>query len=155
MGFSLTGFLIAVVLVFPNTLAALFPPQKMPKGLRRHESNLITALEKTGQAGCLLALIIAKSGFDHMTVNVWSVLMGICIAIYYGLWIRYVLTGYRFASLFQPWAGIPVPMAVFPVLALGFASVIGQSVFLAAATVLLAAGHIVNSWRTYRQINSR
>jgi hypothetical protein len=40
-------------------------------------------------------------------------------------------------------------MAVFPVLAFGFAAVWAQSIWLGAAAAVFATGHFANSWATY------
>lgn len=45
---------------------------------------------------------------------------------------------------------IIIPMALFPIFAFGFASLWGKSIYLGVFVVLLAIGHFVNSWHTYK-----
>ena len=62
----------------------------------------------------------------------------------------------RTASLYRPlgraWFALPIPMAVFP--ALAFLSAAGWlgSVYVGAATLVLAAGHLPNSWAAWRSV---
>ncbi len=153
MGFSITGFIIAAVIFAPNLLFIKFPPKNAPEGLK-DAGIVFVVLERAGQAGCLVLLSILKDNFNGLTLNVWFVLMIICIIAYYCLWIRYILVGRTFALLFQPLAGIPVPMAIFPVLAFAFAALLGRSVCLGVAVIILAMGHFANSWHTYKQLKS-
>jgi hypothetical protein len=153
MGFSITGFIIASVIFAPNLLFFRFPPKDAPEGLK-DAGIVFVILERAGQAGCLVLLSILKDNFSGLTLNVWFVLLIICIIAYYCLWIRYIVLGYAFALLFQPLVGIPVPMAIFPVLAFAFAAVLGRSVWLGVAVILLAIGHFVNSWKTYKQLKN-
>ena len=149
MGFSITGFIIAAIIFAPNLFMIKFPPKNTPEGLK-DAGLLFVILERAGQAGCIILLLISKDNFAHLTVNVWFVLMALCIIIYDCLWIRYIARGHEFALLFQPFACIPIPMAVFPVFAFAFAAIIGRSIWLGIAVILLAAGHFVNSWHTYQ-----
>jgi hypothetical protein len=41
-------------------------------------------------------------------------------------------------------------MAIFPVFAFGFAALWGKSIYLGLAVIILAIGHFVNSWYTYK-----
>ncbi len=153
MGFSVAGFLIALAILIPNLLVWLFPPEKVPEGLK-DSGFIFTLLERTGQIGCLLLLCISKDSFSPLTVNPPFVLMVLCILAYYSLWTRYVVKGRRFSLLFEPFKFIPIPMAVLPVLAFAFAAMLGESLWLGAAVVFLAAGHFANSWHTYTLVRS-
>jgi hypothetical protein len=150
MGFSITGLIIAILIFAPNLLMLLFPAKNVPAELK-DAGKLYTVLERIGQIGCILLLCLAGDYFGHFAVNVWLVLMVICIALYYGLWLRYVIKGQDFLLLFCPLLFVPVPMAVFPVLAFAFAAVAGQFLWLGIAVVLLAIGHFANSLHTYKQ----
>jgi hypothetical protein len=75
-----------------------------------------------------------------------------CIVTYYGLWFRYIGSGREFSSLWLPFLFIPIPLAVIPVCAFGFAALWGRSPWLGAATVILAIGHITVTWISYSQI---
>jgi hypothetical protein len=62
-------------------------------------------------------------------------------------------TDQEFSSLWLPFLFIPIPLAVIPVCAFGCAALWGRSLWLGAATVILAIGHITVTWISYTQIN--
>jgi hypothetical protein len=151
MGFSIIGLLIAVFIFLPNVLFIIFPPKNVPDGLK-DAGIVFTVLERIGQAGCLVLLVMSKENYQDVIINRWFVLMVLCIIAYYCLWIRYVVKGHYFSLAFMPVLLLPIPMAIFPVLAFVFAALWGKSIFLGSAVVLLAIGHFVNSWHTYKFI---
>ncbi len=148
MGFSLTGLIIAATLFAPNLLMLVFPPKNVPAGLK-DAGVFFTVLERIGQVGCVLLLCLSE-GLNQLGFTVWLVLTAVCIAVYWGLWLRYAGRGQAFMLLFRPLGLIPVPMAVFPVLAFGFAAAAGRNFWLGIAVVLFAIGHLANSWHTYK-----
>jgi hypothetical protein len=151
MGFSLVGTLIGVVLMLPSVLFfALFPPANAATSAAASAPFILTMLERVGQAGCLAVLVLSRSGYQHRHLDVWAILMMLCIVLYYCAWIRYVLNGRELIWLGKSLMGIPIPLAVLPICAFGFAALWGRSVWLGIATVILAAGHIPISWRNLR-----
>ncbi len=149
MGFSIVGLFIAASIYIPNLLFIIFKPQNVPKGLK-DAGILYTVLERIGQVGVLILLIISKDNYQDVNIDTLFILMILCIVSYIFLWIRYVIKGRDFLLLFKPLVFIPIPMALFPVFAFGFASVWGTSISLGLFVVLFAIGHIVNSWHTYK-----
>lgn len=149
MGFSVTGLIIAAVILAPNLVFVVFPPRHMPQGLKS-AGLFFTICERIGQAACTILLILSGNAYQAASVDVWFLLMAVCIAVYYGLWIRYFIGGREFALAFHPLWLVPIPMAIFPILAFGFAAVWVQSLWLGIAAVLLAVGHFANSWAAYQ-----
>lgn len=149
MGFSIIGLLIAMFIFLPNLLFVILPPKNVPDGLK-DAGIIFTVLERIGQVGCLLILAISKDNFQNVNIDIWFVLMALCLILYYSLWIRYVVKGHDFSFAFRPLLILPIPMAIFPVFAFGFAALWGKSIYLGIAVVLLAIGHFVNSWHTYK-----
>ena len=151
MRFSILGLFIAAAIFAPNLLFALLPPRQIPEGLKS-AGLLFTVCERIGQAACMLILIFSGADWKVNSVHVWFVLMTASILIYEGLWIRYFTQGREFSLLFGPLCGIPIPMAVFPVLAFGFAAVWVGSIWLGMAVAVFAIGHFANSWATYKSL---
>jgi len=142
----LIGTLIASAVLLPNLLLVAFPPRNdlpQPK-----VGFVFVALERAGQLGCLVLLIFAPGEFSQ---PIWGVLVAASIALYWGLWSRY-LSSRDARALFAPFGIIPIPMAVFPVLAFAFAAAWAASLSLAAATAVLAVGHLTVSWKSYRAL---
>jgi hypothetical protein len=149
MGFSPTGLLLAVILLLPNILVLLLPPRNLPVGLK-DAGIIFTVLERIGQAGMVITLILSKDNFQGRAFDIWEMLMIICIAAYYFLWLRYAVKGHDFTLLWKPFAFIPIPMAIFPAAAFGFAALWGKSRYLGAAVIAFALGHFANSWHSYK-----
>ncbi len=75
-----------------------------------------------------------------------------CSVIYHGLRFRYIGSGQEFSSRWLSFLLIPIPLAIIPVGAFGFAALWGRSLWLGAAAVILAIGHITVTWTSYTQI---
>jgi hypothetical protein len=152
MGFSLTGLLITAIILLPNLFMLLLPPKNMPSQAQ-DAGIFFTIIERIGQAGCFLIPVFSKDYIESEGINIWLFIAVICTVFYYGLWIRYALK--RDAKLlFAPLAFIPVPMAVFPVLTFVFIAIWIHSVWLGTAAVVLAVGHIANSWASYKSLKA-
>ncbi|GGC96799.1 hypothetical protein GCM10011512_24780 [Tersicoccus solisilvae] len=137
MGFSPLGLVVALAVLAPNLLLVRWPPREpLPEA---RVPRLLTWLERAGQALCLVVPVITRPG---ELVGWWSIPVFVAIAAYNGLWVRYLRTGRAGASLYRPWWGVPVPMAVLPVVA--FLATAGwlSNPWIAVAAVILAAGHI-------------
>ncbi len=149
MAFSWTGLTLMLLIMLPSmAFALLFPPMHVPDNQNR--PHLVFAiLERIGQAGCV---ILSMFTVLRLGMSAWSALCLICLIVYYGLWIRYIAKGRVYRWLFAPFLGIPVPMAVFPIATFGFAAAWGQSIWLGAAAVVMAVGHIAVSLNSYRSI---
>ena len=119
---------------------------KCAKG-KKDAGLFFTVLERAGQIALIVLLAVSHDSLDGRALDVWVVLMVVCIAVYYGLWLRYFLKGRQYCMLYRPMLTLPVPMAVFPVFAFAFAGVWGKSLFLLAASAVFALGHIPNSLR--------
>jgi len=146
MGFSGIGLLIAISILAPSCLLLIFPPASPhPSG---NSGLLFTLLERAGQACCLLLLVFSHDSFENAPVNATFVLMAACITVYYGLWLRYLSRGRHITLLYDSLGPIPIPMAVFPVFAFGFAAIWGNSPWIGIATIVLAVGHWITSWKT-------
>lgn len=139
MGFSLLGLVVALAVLAPNLLLLVAPPlEPLPTA---RVPVVLTALERVGQSLCLVTPVVFVPNQLH-----WWWLPAAVIALigYYALWGRY-LRGRRGPTLFEPWRRIPVPMAILPVATfLAAAGWLGNG-WLAAAAVVLAAGHIPTS----------
>ncbi|MHB8063844.1 MAG: hypothetical protein ACYDG2_14625 [Ruminiclostridium sp.] len=149
MGFSIIGLLIAVFIFLPNLLFMIYPPKNVPDELK-DAGIIFTVLERIGQVACLVILVISRDSYKNVNIDIWFILMVLCVILYYSLWVRYVVKGHDLSLAFKPLIFIPIPMAIFPVLAFGFAALWGKSISLVIAVVLLAIGHFVNSWNTYK-----
>lgn len=137
MGFSLAGAVVSLVILAPNALLIVFRPIDSPP--LTHPPRPLAWLERGGQALCLV--VPALTGREPGDAW-WLAVVIASIAVYLGLWARYLATGRRIGSLYAPLGPIPVPMALFPIAAFLFAAGWLGSWWIALAAVILAAGHI-------------
>jgi len=144
--FSWAGLSLAAAILLPNALVVLLPPRE---GLRVLASAgpVPGAVERVGQVACVAAAVLW--GHDR-GADPWGWAMLAAVIAYDALWVRYLLGGRRASSLLGPVWGVPVPMAVLPVVAFGCGACWSTSPWLAVATVVLAVGHLPNSLRTSR-----
>ena len=153
MGFSIVGTVIGILIIFPSIIFfTLFPPKNVNNNIKE-PSNIFVILERIGQVACLMSLVISKDFFQLSNINVFVILMVVCILIYYGLWIRYVVCGRDSILMSKPFLFIPIPGAVFPVGVFGFAALWGGCIWLGISTVILAIGHFAVTWNSYTQAN--
>jgi hypothetical protein len=149
----LMGWLIPLLVLLPNVLMVRFPPTERPEdasGVNRW----LEALERLGQAGVFVIPCFYRVRVQGAMASVSLVVMALALVCYYRGWLRYVQQGRRYALLFAPMWGIPLPMAVMPVIYFGAAAALLRSWSLAAATVVFAIGHLVVSAHEQRRIAS-
>ena len=132
------------------TAAVLLPNYGKP-----HDSVALTIVERAGQiSSFVLPLFFSLSFVGTMVVAAWAVL-GLSLALYYAGWIRYFSLGRDYALLFKPLIGIPVPMAVSPVLLFLVSSLVLGSVWQAIAAIVLGIGHITITAQEQRRLRRR
>ncbi len=144
-----TGWIITVFILLPNLLFLVFPPKNVPPEMNVPEQSRkkrLEIIEKIGQAGCFALPFFFSIHTTTLFDRVSLALFGLALILYYAGWLRYLLQGRRFYFLFAPMVGIPLPMAVAPIMAFIVAAGCLHAWQLAIAGVLLAAGHIPVSW---------
>lgn len=154
MTWSIPGLVLSLAVLAPALLLLAWRPTSVPDAVD-DGGSVWGAIEKAGQAGCLVApFLTGMAGGASIAAGVRFAALGVTVAavgVYYALWVRY-LRGRRFVDLYRPWGPVPVPMAVFPVIAFGVSAVWLQSWWVAAAALVLAIGHIGCAWRIWSSI---
>ncbi len=142
-GLSWAGLAVALTILAPSFLLIPWPARNAPSPLPK-VGVALAALERIGQVGTLVLATVIVGEPGHPA---WLGMVLVAVLAYYGLWVRYFARGREFSALYAPLGPLPVPMAVFPVLAfLAAAGWLGNP-WLAGAAIILAAGHIPASLR--------
>jgi hypothetical protein len=135
-------------------LAIVLPPRNVPlsKNAPSIPDRIMQIVERMGQVS---AFTIPFFYFVHIT-NVAHgatvlVLMAVLLIVYYVCWIRYaVKREYRY--FFAPFALVPIPMAVMPVLYFFCAAYVLGSGYMVAGALVLAIGHLYVTLKQYAKV---
>ncbi len=147
------GWLIPLLVLLPNASMVWFPPADKPEagsGVNRW----LEALEWVGRTGVFVIPCLYRIHIQDASAVVSLALMALALVVYYLGWLRYVQQGRRYALLFAPLWGIPLPMALMPVIYFGAAAVLLRSWPLTVATLTFAIGHLAVSEHERRGIAS-
>ncbi|AIQ20478.1 hypothetical protein H70357_30075 [Paenibacillus sp. FSL H7-0357] len=150
MGLHYKGFLISLLILLPNILLLRFAPRSIPK--LTSTSILFTVFERIGQITCFVLPILYGRKIAEQPIDYITLLMGICLIIYYLCWIRFFGGGREFSLLFKPLGPIPIPMALFPMLYFILLAYWLHSYLFVVPALIFSIGHFVNSWSVYTQI---
>ena len=145
MRFYPASLLITAAVLLPNLIYLALPALNATKYGKSADSLALTIVERAGQVSCfILPLFFPLSFTGSLVIAVWMV-MGVVLGFYYAGWIRFFVQGRDYLLLYRPMIGLPVPMAISPVIYFLFASVVLGSVYQAIGAAVLGVGHISNS----------
>jgi hypothetical protein len=150
----LPGWILSLLVLAPNLLMIAFPPVQVPPPDREPSTRfgvLTGVFERVGQVGCFaLPLLYRADTRDPHTLLALEFMLA-ALLIYWTGWARYFTRGRQFVLLFQPLWGLPLPMAVTPIIYFFAASFALHSWFLLAAACALGVGHLAVSARKWRR----
>lgn len=141
---SWKAIIIILLAMLPNLLFAVLPPKNAPGNLK-DGGALINILEHGGRILYFIVLIFTTKDKEGSYSSPLFIGMCICLAVYFGLWIRYFAGGREFSLMSASLAFIPAPMAVFPILYLLFAALWFRSIPSVVLIGIFAIGHITNT----------
>ena len=148
MGFTVFGLNIAIrsgalfplLLMLPTVAWMILP--KADASERRPTPLALNIVENLGRVAVMVPSFFYSLDFgkEH---SLWVAAgMGLALSVYYVCWVRYFVGGKSAHLLSAPLLGIPLPMAVAPVVFLALSSYLIGSVWLLGATVLFGIAHI-------------
>jgi hypothetical protein len=73
------------------------------------------------------------------------VVMALALLLYYAGWARYFVRGRSYRLLFEPFLGVPLPLAISPIVCFLAAAVLLVSWPLGIVTAIFAIGHLYTS----------
>ncbi|SEN28855.1 hypothetical protein SAMN04487895_10153 [Paenibacillus sophorae] len=145
------SLIIPFLILLPNLMFIRLQPRNGPNQGEEKGNPILSAAEGVGRLGVFIIPIFSSVHIDHSYEVISLIGILISLSLYYIGWIRYFGRGREYNLLFAPMIGIPVPLAVSPVLYFLFASVVLHSVYLFICGVLFAIGHIPNSLNSYKK----
>lgn len=148
------GWIVTFLLLLPNALFLFLAPRNVPvetDGRRQFKMQVLETVERFGQIGCFALPFFYNFHFETLGDKLALAFFCLFMAIYFTGWTRYIQQGREFRWLFAPLLGIPLPMAVMPVMALIAVAVNFRAWLLAAAALILGFGHIPVSWLEWQR----
>lgn len=136
------SLLITAAVIAPNLLFLVFPPSDANKYGESADAWPFTILERVGQVSSFILPLFFPQSFSGTLVRAAWTVMGVSLAFYYAGWTRFFAGSRDYAFLFKPMLGIPVPMALSPVLYFLASSIVLGSIWQAVAATILGAGHV-------------
>ncbi|WP_020615458.1 hypothetical protein [Paenibacillus daejeonensis] len=143
---------IPILILLPNVLLIVAPPRAETafSKIRMPRSWIIA--ENLGRIGVLTLPLFLPAELGGASGTAALAVMFAALALYYAGWLRF-FSGRRSSKLlYEQLMGIPVPLAVAPVLYFAGSSLLLHSWFMSVFALLLAAGHIPSSLRVYHHL---
>ncbi|KWX75966.1 hypothetical protein AMQ84_16610 [Paenibacillus riograndensis] len=147
--FHPVSLIVPLLILLPNLLFFQLEPQNMPDKTTRN--SFFTGAEFIGRMGVIIVPLFCSLHMQNGLEVLALIVMLLSLGIYYYGWGRYFRNGRPYRLLFTPLMGIPVPLALSPVLYFLSASVILHSGYLLIFSLILGAGHIPASLSDYRR----
>lgn len=147
------GGIITLLVLLPNLLVVIFPPviplaNKLP--VTDPLLRLMTIIERSGQVGCFVLPFLYHLDIQN-SIDILLLLMMITVLmLYYAGWLRYLLNGRAEVLFYRSMLGIPLPMAVMPVIYFLLAAAWLNSIWLMISAIVLGIGHITVTWKNSR-----
>lgn len=140
-----------------NLASAVLPPSDLPatrKVVAADRPRTLAWIEQVARISVFAVPLFYSVRPPNLIEGTASVVLLAALGVYYLCWFRYFTRGRCAWLLYQPLWGVPVPMAVTPVIYFAAASVVVHSTWLAAATLALSLSHIPLSRREARRLTS-
>jgi len=135
-----SGALIPLLVVLPNVVWMLVP--KADAGASPSEPLVLTILENVGRFVALILPFFFSLDVHKKFSAPVLIGMGLALAVYYTCWVRYFAGGRADALLGAPFLGIPMPMAIAPIVFLVLSSYLMSSWWMLGAALLFGVAHI-------------
>jgi len=149
------SLIIPFAILLPNLFFFVIPPRNMPAEGGESARPILKLSEGIGRLGVFVLPLFSTIHSDNPYEVVFLLAMFVFLAIYGAGWLRYYVRGRGYELLFSPMYGMPVPLAISPILYFISASVVLHSPLLFLSSLLLALGHIPLSLDTYHHNNHR
>ncbi|MBO1900631.1 hypothetical protein J4H92_01550 [Leucobacter weissii] len=141
-GFSFVGTAFLLAALVPNLLWARFgvASDYDPSG----ENRVLRVIERTGQVLLTASLVLfSDTGLRAWTPWSWWLVAAIAaMLLYEAAWIRYFAGPRRNADFYRPLLGIPVPLALLPMLGCLLLGVYGLLLPLIVSAIVAGIGHV-------------
>ena len=151
------GWLVPVAVLLPNVLWAVLSGAERPPSPTTPLppwTRLVEPVELVGRAAVFILPVFYRFKSGTTTSVAGLAVMLIALAFYYLGWGRYFTRGRDPVLLYKSLLGVPLPLAVSPVVFFIAASVVLESAPLAIASVAFGAAHVAIGLAERRRLRS-
>lgn len=142
------GLIIFLLPMVINIFYVIFPPKqtKEPISLKM---PVLEAIEQGTRIAYVMAIciLVSNSKVDYTSVSLYISI--IFLVLYHIVWIRYYMGGRDVKLLGTKFLGVPMPLAVFPVLYFIFASIWLHNYIATGVMVVFGIVHNIISYRNF------
>lgn len=139
------SLIIPIAVLLPNLFLMGRPPRNKPIEIKNKEIPIFKIAEGMGRLGVFVLPIFSYIHHDKPYEMISMIGMFIFLLLYVVGWVRYFKGDEEYRLLFSPMIGIPVPLAITPILYFLCSSIVLHSYLLFISSLILAIGHIPNS----------
>lgn len=139
------SLIIPIAILLPNLFFLGRPSRNMPVNIENKEITILKIVEGIGRLGVCVLPIFSSIHHDKQVEVLSLIGMLIFLLLYYVGWVRYFKGDREYRLLFSPMIGIPVPLAISPILYFLCSSIVLHSYLMFISSLILAIGHIPNS----------
>jgi hypothetical protein len=140
LGIAISAVIAApYLLLLTATPTGLPPKRQVARGGLYHRMELV---ERVGQVATFVVPIWFKFVLSGWLNWAMFAVMSVALVFYYAGWIRFVRSGSRYRDMFAPLLGVPIPMALAPIVYFSAAAVGMHSWQLAVAVTVMAVGSV-------------
>ncbi|MFC3746126.1 hypothetical protein [Paenibacillus sp. GCM10012306] len=143
------SLVIPLLILLPSLLFFKLEPRNMPS--EKNKKLLYTVAEGVGRVGVIVVPLFFAIHLQETYEIISLVGMVLALLLYYFGWGRYFRNGREYKLLYSPMLGVPVPLAISPIVYFLCASVVLHSVYMLIFSVILAVGHIPSSLREWER----
>ena len=141
---SWIGLIFLLGTIGPNLIWTRNKPEDYEKYVGR-ESNMLRALERTGETMVTCTALIFASGQPLLPLTLRSLWLAGAVALmvmYELFWLRYFRSSKTMADFYSSFLAVPVAGAVLPVAAFALLAVYDRNLLLGISVLVLGIGHI-------------
>lgn len=142
-GFSYVGLIYLLMLFIPNIIWSKFQPHGY-KNIVGKEHKVLIIFERVGQV-CVTCTVIIFNDYNLNPFTLWSlwfIASFVLMLLYELAWVRYFTSKHTLNAMYEPFFGIPVPLALLPVCAFLLLGIYGKVIWLILAAIILGIGHV-------------
>jgi len=106
---------LVVLIMFPNIFYFVFSPTRVSQDAKRE--GIVLSIIEHGSQMVMIFMFVFLVRDNKLVINfIYIILILLCLLMYYYLWARYFMTERDYILLSKSFFGIPLPMAVFPII---------------------------------------